>query len=348
MKKYLSLIIVLFSLALSAQDTHYSQFFNSPLTLNPALTGLTKGAVRLGAIYRNQWFSGINSPSSTSFFNSPYQTPSFFVDAPIHLRRDAIGIGGLFLYDRAGAGSFGTFQGMISASYIKSMGRRDNHQLSAGIQVGYTQLRLNQNDLKWANQYNGANQFDGNTASNVSLQPNVGYVNFNAGLLYYGKFSERFSMYLGGAFYNAATMKYNLEANSTKRNLYYRYNFQAGLDIGFGKFHLLPSGLFMQQAKADQLNTGLGFGFDFTETTNMTIGLYNRANNITNKDGQSESIIPYAGFEVNGFKLAASYDVTLSRRKEVGKGVGALEISLMYIIMPKALNIKKIMYCPRF
>jgi hypothetical protein len=128
------------------------------------------------------------------------------------------------LYDRAGAGSFGTFQGMISASYIKSMGRRDNHQLSAGIQVGYTQLRLNQNDLKWANQYNGANQFDGNTASNVSLQPNVGYVNFNAGLLYYGKFSERFSMYLGGAFYNAATMKYNLEANSTKRNLYYRYN----------------------------------------------------------------------------------------------------------------------------
>jgi hypothetical protein len=30
----------------------------------------------------------------------------------------------------------------------------------------------------------------------------------------------------------------------------------------------------------------------------MTIGLYNRANNITNKDGQSESIIPYAGFEV--------------------------------------------------
>jgi len=349
MKRILFASIMLVSVMVSAQDTHYSQFFNSPLTLNPALTGLTKGSLRFGAIYRNQWFSGISTPGGgTGFFNSPYQTPSVFVDAPIHIKNDAVGVGGMFLYDRAGAGSFGTFQGLISASYIKSLGKSGNHQLSAGFQVGYTQIRLNQTDLKWANQYDASNQYDPNIASAVALKPNVGYVNLNVGLLYYGKFSERFSMYLGGAFFNATSPKVNLESNNAKKNLYYRYNVQGGFDIGFGKFHILPSALFMQQAKADQLNTGLGFGFDFTEKVNMTLGIYNRANNLTNKDKQSESIIPYAGFEVDGFKLGVSYDVTMSKFKEAGKGVGALELSLMYIIMPKALNVKKIMFCPRF
>jgi hypothetical protein len=55
------------------------------------------------------------------------------------------------------------------------------------------------------------------------------------------------------------------------------------LTLDLAKFHVLPSALFMQQAKADQLNTGIGFGYDFTEDANMTLGIYNRANNISNK-----------------------------------------------------------------
>lgn len=343
MKQTLLTLTILFSVLVSAQDTHYSQFYNSPLTLNPALTGLTKGALRFGAIYRNQWFSGVNN----GFFNSPYQTPSVFIDAPIRVKNDAIGVGGLFLYDRAGAGSFSTFQGQVSLSYIKSLGRNGNHQISAGFQVGYTQTRLNQQDLRLTSQFDNNNQF---TASpvNFALSPNIGYVNLNVGLLYYGKMTDAISMYIGGAFFNATGMKYNLASGNDKRELYFRGNGQAGFDFRFGKFHLLPSALFMQQAKADQLNTGLGFGYDFTEDANMTLGIYNRANNISNKYRQLDAIIPYAGFEVKGFKLGLSYDFTLSRFKEAGNTNGALELSLMYIIMPKRSDINRVMFCPRF
>ena len=40
---------------LYAQDPHFSQFFSSPLTLNPAFTGKFDGAVRFIGDYRNQW-----------------------------------------------------------------------------------------------------------------------------------------------------------------------------------------------------------------------------------------------------------------------------------------------------
>ncbi len=39
----------------SAQDPNFSQFFASPLTLNPALTGKFDGVYRVAGNYRNQW-----------------------------------------------------------------------------------------------------------------------------------------------------------------------------------------------------------------------------------------------------------------------------------------------------
>ncbi|MFZ9207484.1 MAG: type IX secretion system membrane protein PorP/SprF, partial [Sediminibacterium sp.] len=58
--RYLSFILTLscliFSLTrVSAQDPHFSQFFASPLTINPALTGKFDGKYRITSNHRNQW-----------------------------------------------------------------------------------------------------------------------------------------------------------------------------------------------------------------------------------------------------------------------------------------------------
>lgn len=341
MKRYLFVFVVLLSVPSFAQDVHYSQFFNSPLTLNPALTGLAReGNIRVGATYRNQWFT----ENAAQFFNSPYQTPTVFVDAPISLKnKDVIGVGGLFLYDRAGAGSLGTFQGIVSASYVKAIGREGNHQISVGVQAGYTQLRLQQDDLRFYNQYDNNNQYNPAIPSFVGLVPNVGYANVSVGLLYCGKFSDYVSMYVGGAFYNAATMRYNLKTNTDRRNLYYRYNGQLGLDISFGKvgrkgkYHILPSVLYMQQQTANQLNAGLGWGVDFSEDMKLTLGLYTRANIANALNRQAESVIPYIDVEIKRFKLALTYDVVLSKFQQANKGTGALEVSVIYLIERKIL-----------
>jgi len=57
MKKTIAILSILVNLSLliSAQDPHFSQFFASPLTLNPAFTGKFDGTVRAAGNYRNQW-----------------------------------------------------------------------------------------------------------------------------------------------------------------------------------------------------------------------------------------------------------------------------------------------------
>ena len=57
MKKIILTLAICVTLvsAATAQDPNFSQFFASPLTLNPALTGKFDGVVRVAGNYRNQW-----------------------------------------------------------------------------------------------------------------------------------------------------------------------------------------------------------------------------------------------------------------------------------------------------
>ncbi|MGN6166347.1 MAG: type IX secretion system membrane protein PorP/SprF, partial [Flavisolibacter sp.] len=62
MKRLKNIATLAFSLCLMpfafGQDLHFSQFFNSPLTTNPANTGfIPDGDFRLGINYRDQWSS---------------------------------------------------------------------------------------------------------------------------------------------------------------------------------------------------------------------------------------------------------------------------------------------------
>ena len=100
MKKFyvLALVFICFSSISRAQDPHFSQFFSSPLTLNPAFTGKFDGVLRIAGNYRNQW------PS----INNAYTTGTISVDFPILRNKlpemDTWGIGILGLTDQAAAG----------------------------------------------------------------------------------------------------------------------------------------------------------------------------------------------------------------------------------------------------
>ncbi|MGH2644673.1 MAG: type IX secretion system membrane protein PorP/SprF, partial [Chitinophagaceae bacterium] len=69
MKRHLTWFLfigfLIIRLPAKAQDPHFTQFFASPLTLNPAFTGLFSGDMRVAANYRSQW-SSIATPFITS------------------------------------------------------------------------------------------------------------------------------------------------------------------------------------------------------------------------------------------------------------------------------------------
>src|SRR6187551_204378 len=90
---------VCFCYQAAAQDLHFSQWFNSPLTTNPANTGFIPDAdYRLGVNYRNQW---------SSIMSVPYKTMSIWGDAQVfrdRIESGWLGLGGVILRDVAGSG----------------------------------------------------------------------------------------------------------------------------------------------------------------------------------------------------------------------------------------------------
>ena len=89
----------------SAQDPNFSQFFVSPLTLNPALTGKFNGNVRVAGNYRDQW------PDISKAF----VTSTISVDLPILRGKisdlDTWGVGLMAMTDK-------TANGVLSGNFI--------------------------------------------------------------------------------------------------------------------------------------------------------------------------------------------------------------------------------------
>src|SRR3954462_3737831 len=106
MKKIVLLLMTGCSLLKTiAQDPNFSQFYSSPLSLNPALTGKFNGKLRVAGNYRNQW------PEISQAFI----TSSLSVDMPILTNRlsetDTWGIGILAMTDK-------TANGILTANFI--------------------------------------------------------------------------------------------------------------------------------------------------------------------------------------------------------------------------------------
>jgi hypothetical protein len=73
MKYYLiNISFILFGInTINAQDPHFSQYFMSPLTINPALAGTGYGKFRLMSNFRSQWQIG----------GTPYSSYTLGLDA---------------------------------------------------------------------------------------------------------------------------------------------------------------------------------------------------------------------------------------------------------------------------
>ena len=131
---------------LQAQDIHFSQFNQSPMNLNPALTGIFRGHARFIGNYRSQWN------------RVPVEYLTFAGSADFKLanrnpnRKGFLALGGAFNYDQAGLSRLYLVNGSLNGSYTLQVSR--NAFLSAGFQVGGSNRGFNMGDLLFNNQYN--------------------------------------------------------------------------------------------------------------------------------------------------------------------------------------------------
>lgn len=322
---------------LFAQDIHFSQFYNSPLTLNPALTGKMNGAYRVGAIYRNQWFQ--SSPTGT-----PFVTYSGSFDAPIRFKNDALGLGLVAYQDNAGEDALKTLNIMGSVAYHKALGKSGKHSLSLGTQLGYLQKKLDDGAIITENQHQGT-IYNPNLPTGENLDGSKGLFDMNIGLMWNSMVGKRSAIYAGGSMFHVLAPQNNFVQN-VQFNMPRRFVANGGADIGLSeKFSLLPSLIFQYQDKAKELNAGLAMAYAFNQTFTWYLGGFYRF--------PETAPIAYTAFEFKGFRLGVSYDVPLSDVKELrpinGSRPGSIEVSLLFVGKPKELpNPSSLLFCPRF
>jgi type IX secretion system PorP/SprF family membrane protein len=141
------LILLLLQTNATAQDLHFSQFMNSPLTTNPANTGFIPEAdYRIGGNYRSQWTS----------VPVPYKTASVWGDVQVFrnsIENGWVGVGGLLLTDVAGRGNLRSNKVYGSVAYHQMIGL--SSLLSAGFNAGYASKRIDVTKFTFDNQWNG-------------------------------------------------------------------------------------------------------------------------------------------------------------------------------------------------
>ena len=176
-KIFLIALVLYTTTKMYAQDLHFSQFFNSPLSTNPANTGfIPDGDYRLGVNFRDQW---------SSIMAVPYKTMSAFGDVQIMKNQDQsgwVGIGGLVLRDVAGSGNLTSTKLYGSVAYHQMLGY--SSLLSLGFNVGYANKRINTTNLKFPDQFDGK-FFDNKIPTTAILDKNnIGYLDMQVGMNY--------------------------------------------------------------------------------------------------------------------------------------------------------------------
>lgn len=331
--KLLLIWLMAFSLGAVAQDPHFSQFYASPLTLNPAFAGKFDGDLRVAGIHRNQW------PT----ISRAYVTTSVAVDFRIMQQaiaeNDTWGLGIMGFSDQSANGAVKFNFGSVGTAFHKGLDEEGYHQIGAAFQGTYANMLINVTNLKFLDQLTPYG-FTGVTTEvfdNSSLKND--YFDFNAGVLYNGSTNDQNNFYLGVSMYHINRPKQSFTGAYFILNP--RTSIHGGGYFPVGQASTLHlSGMFSTQGKATETLLGGAYQFRVSEDdykpTSVYVGSWMRL---------KDAFIPYLGLEFGSFRLGASYDINISNLNTASNSRGGIELSLIYIKKdPEAKGIN----CPKF
>jgi len=296
---------------LSAQDPVYSQYYNSPVLMNPSFAGNTRGAL-VSVMYRNQW------PS----INNAYTTYSVTYDQ--RWQRSS-GLGLYVTADDSGNGAIKTTK--IGGIYSYRIRFRNEMYLKGAIDIAYGQTRLDQSKLVFLDnldpQY-GLETPGGvkiPTAEVLSSSPSRGYLDVSSGAMFY---TPDFYAGISIKHLNTPNIDFAADETGSKGNLPLRWSFHGGMQIDldrgnkgeYGTF-ISPNVLFVKQNDFWQANVGA-----YVNIIQMFGGLWYR-----HSGNNSDSVIASVGGKSGIFKITYSYDYTVSGLTQ-GSG-GSHEISVV-------------------
>ena len=327
-KILISCILLLISCFSFGQDIHFSQYYNSPLNLNPGLIGAFKGEFRLVANQRTQWSS----------VTTPYSTYAISVDAK-RIFNTPFGTGLSVYQDKAGDGEFSTLQIALGGTYTILL--KDTAQsISLGVQPAFTQRSINYNKLQFDNQYNG-NNYDANLSNGENFSNDGGtYFNLHGGVAWNYEIDTRKEVGASVAMHNIIRPQQSFFNEDIP--LHQRYTLNAnGLFKISEKIDGLPNIVWQKQHNFQELIVG-GQGKYHLNNGNykaVYAGVWYR---------NSDAMYFNVGMDYADFHFGVSYDLNLSSLQVASNKRGGFEFSLIYILQRYKPDMRRYKSCPDY
>ena len=312
MKKILIIILLsIVGFASRAQDPQFSQYYASPLFLNPGFTGAMP-VPRLILNSRIQW-TGL-----------PKAFATYAISGDVYVERFNSGFGFMAMTDRAGSANMRTTS--FGASYAAKIRLSTKWVLSPGLTFGYGSRQIDLDKLVFGDQiiYNGPT-----TDEAVRTLGNRNYFDFASGVVIYNK-----TMWGGMSAYHLNEPNHSLLGEESKLPM--RFSFHGGVKIPINPGPLSsskiasisPSFVYSVQGEFQHLDVGANVVFD-----PIMVGLWYRGVPISKnfKDKIShDAAVFIVGLNLKYFEAAYSYDFTIS---EIGPSSGGShELSIIMLL----------------
>ena len=318
--KYIILFTVIFYTSneiLFAQDPVFSQFYSSPMSVNPALAGNGNASWRIVGNNRSQWIGqGLD----------PLTTTSLSFDGKLFRSKNNesnyIGGGIMFMQDKGLAGAYKTNSFNLVLSSHVSLDAEDENGLSVGLGGTYSNTMIDFSQLTFAQQLSSG----GFNRALPTLEPNLSnvkpYFAMFAGITYtYSTENNNFDIGVAGYRF----MKTNRTALNDPTQLDPpRYNFHAGYQTYINERLVLnTNAIYVLESNLHSLTMGLKFGTFLDNSDIPTIlntGLWYRTN---------EAIIPYLGLSYRNIQAGLTYDIPTSTSNTALNTLKTYEFSLI-------------------
>lgn len=311
------LTCICFTKKTSAQDPHFSQYFSSPLTFNPAFTGYFDGSSRFSFNFRNQW-------SNTG---DPYTTGTASYDVRILKNKignnDRWGLGVYGLYDQSTGGIYKNTYFSLSTGFNKGLDETGDQSIGIGLQATFGTNSVDFARIAFNNQFDGVSGFNlsipsGETVNNRS----VSYMDVNAGILYNYKDETGNQFSLGAAMFHLLKPKLSFFSNSNP-TLAQRFTVHASAGLLLNeKDDLFISAHGMMQGGSNEYVLGAAYGLGLgSGEMSLYLGAWLRLGAAT---------YPYIGIRTPDYQIGLSYDLLKADINRINRFTGSSELSFIY------------------
>lgn len=316
--------------AVCAQDPSFSQYWASPLNINPALTANINGDWRAISNFRSQWIGP----------TAPYTTATISLDGKLFQNKlpdgQRFGAGAMFMYDKTMGGILKSTYASGNVSYsIKVAEDYGSHYIGAGVGLIYGHKQMDWSRAVFGEQFNGRG-FDHNLptgeAALAAMKP---YLSASVGLTYtYTTENSNVDFGVAGFHLNRPRQTF-LEDDNQRLAIRYvaHVNYEHNIS---DQLVLNTNAIYQKQITASYLSLGGGLGYviDAPTKTSLSAGLWYWSKN---------AVVPYLGFAYKQIQLGFSYDVLISKLRESPGKRSTWELS---IIIRNFKNDSGIIYCP--